>query len=80
MPVARRAQKVPSLFSKDEIELLLNSINRDTTKGKRDYAVIFARIKTGLRNSDIRMLTFDNVDFDNRFIDFTQYKHLYITG
>ena len=74
LPVARRAQKVPSLFSKDEIELLLNSINRDTTKGKRDYAVILLALRLGLRNSDIRMLTFDNVDFDNRFIDFTQYK------
>lgn len=48
LPVARRAQKVPSLFSKDEIELLLNSINRDTTKGKRDYAVILLALRLGL--------------------------------
>lgn len=74
LPIPRRPQKVPSFFTKDETDQLLSAIDRNNPKGKRDYAVIMLALRLGLRNSDIRMMKFENVDFDNGFIDFTQFK------
>lgn len=74
LPLVQKPKKVPSFFSKDEIEEMLSSINRETTIGKRDYAIILLALRLGLRNCDIRMLKFDNVDFNNSYIDFTQFK------
>ena len=74
LPIVRRTKKVPSVFSKDETNLLLNAIDRKTILGRRDYAVILLALRMGLRNSDIRNLRFENIDFNNSFIDFTQSK------
>ena len=58
--VVRRAT-VPSVYSPDEIERLLNSIDRSTNIGKRDYALILMAARLGLRASDIADMTFNNL-------------------
>ncbi len=46
-------QKVPSTYSREEIERLLGVIDRADPKGKRDYAMILIASRLGLRSSDI---------------------------
>ena len=74
LPRPRKPQRVPSVYSKAETEKLLNAIDRKTSVGKRDYAVILLALRLGLRNSDIMNLKFENINFENSFIDFTQFK------
>jgi integrase len=45
--------KIPSAYSKDEIERMVNSIDRGNPRGKRDYALILLAARLGLRASDI---------------------------
>lgn len=66
--------KIPSVFTKDEIERMLAAVDRSTVKGKRDYAMLMIASRTGLRCSDVRNLQFCNLRFDTDSIEFTQSK------
>jgi len=65
---------IPSVYSSDEINILLNSIDRTKPRGKRNYAIILMGVRLGLRASDIRLLRFDNVNFEYSIISFVQHK------
>lgn len=52
--------KIPSAYSKEEIERMVNSIDRGNPRGKRDYALILLAARLGLRASDIANLTFSS--------------------
>lgn len=65
---------VPSIYSEDEITKLLKSIDRSLPIGKRDYAILLLAVRLGLRASDIRFLSFENIDFDKKLIEIVQYK------
>lgn len=72
------------LWSKEEISGLLRVININTTKGKRDYAIILLAAQLGMRSSDIENLKFENINWEERKIVFTQQKtgvhnELYLT-
>lgn len=66
--------KVPSVFSEEEIKCLLQSVERSNPSGKRDYVIILLAAKLGMRAGDIAGLQFENIDWDQRFIHFTQFK------
>jgi site-specific recombinase XerD len=66
--------KVPSVFSVDEIKCLLKSVDRSNPSGKRDYIVILLAAKLGMRAGDIADLQFENINWVNHFIHFTQFK------
>lgn len=70
----KREKKLPTVYSKDEMIQTLNCIDRNTLKGKRDYAMILIAYRLGLRVSDIISLTFQNIDFDNNKINIVQTK------
>jgi integrase len=59
-----RQAKLPSVYSKEEIQSLLAVIDRANPKGKRNYAIILIGARLGLRASDIIGLTFTNVHWD----------------
>lgn len=67
-------KKLPSVYSEDEIKILLESINRNTKVGKRNYAVIILATYLGIRGSDIANLKFENIDWDKSTISFVQIK------
>ena len=71
---AIRHEKLPSYYSKDEVRQLELSIERSSPVGKRDYAIILLATRLGLRSSDIRNLTFQNLDWDRCEIHLVQYK------
>lgn len=66
--------KLPSVYSEDEVELLISSIDRSNPKGKRDYAMVLLAARLGLRASDICNITFENLLWEQSLIVLTQHK------
>ncbi len=69
-----RQSRLPSVFSADEVNILLNSIDQGNPCGKRDYAIILLISRLGLRSSDVANLKFSNIDWENNTIHLTQKK------
>lgn len=66
--------RLPDTFSAEEVRKILSSVDRGSALGKRDYAILLLAVRYGLRVSDIRGLTFDNVDFKNCKLRLVQQK------
>jgi integrase len=66
--------KIPSAYTKDEVEKMIDSIDRGNPKGKRDYALILLAARLGLRASDIANLTFSSFQWDRNIIEIAQQK------
>lgn len=71
---ARVKNAIQTYYTADEIVSLEKNINRTTTKGKRDYAMILLATRLGLRSADIRFLRFSNLDWRNNIIRLEQQK------
>lgn len=67
-------EKNISYYTQEEVSLIEKSIDRRTTIGKRNYAMIILASRLGIRISDISRLTFSNIDWDKNLISFEQYK------
>ncbi len=66
--------KIPSIYTKEEVEKLIASIDINNELGKRDYAIILLAARLGLRASDIANLKFENILWEQNIIGLTQYK------
>jgi len=66
--------QIPSYYTEDEIQQLLKAIDRGTSLGKRDYAILIIAAYLGLRASDIARLTFQNLYWENSTVVIKQYK------
>ncbi len=66
--------KLPSTYTKMEIEKLIGSVDRSSASGKRNYAIILIAARLGLRASDISRLKFDNLIWSSSTIEITQVK------
>jgi site-specific recombinase XerD len=60
----RRAERIPSFYTTEEIMKVESSISRSSAVGKRDYAMLLLATRLGLRASDIAGLQFSNIDWD----------------
>jgi integrase/recombinase XerD len=54
----RRDAHIPSAFSKEDVQCVLEAVDRSNPKGKRDYAMLLLDSELGVRSGDIRNLTF----------------------
>ena len=55
--------KIPhTIWSSDEINKILNSIDTTTKIGKRDYAIFMLLTHLGLRFSDVKNIKFEDID------------------
>lgn len=70
----KQQPKLPSTFTKEEIEQFISSIDRGNPKGKRDYAMFLLALKLGLRSSDIANLKFENISWQTNEFIFEQRK------
>lgn len=61
-------------FSRDDALKVLDSVDRNTMIGKRDYAMMLLAYNTGLRGVDIANLRFNDIDWSNNEIRFIQQK------
>lgn len=71
---SRRNLNVPALWSKDEIQRLLTAIDRSSSAGKRDYAILLLAVQLGIRVSDIAALRLEHLNWERKTIDFAQQK------
>ena len=66
--------KIPSTYTKEEVRALINSIERSSPKGKRDYAMVLITARLGLRATDVCCLTFENIRWEQSLIVIKQQK------
>lgn len=66
--------KIPVSLSVDEVNQLLNSIDRTDPKGKRDYAILMIASHLGLRAIDIINIKLSNFDWVLKTMTITQEK------
>lgn len=66
--------KLPSYYTMDEINQIFNQVDRNTKRGKRDFAILLLAIVYGLRNSDIIRLKHENILWNENKIELIQYK------
>lgn len=66
--------KLPSTYTKEEVEKLILSAERYSATGKRNYAILLVAARLGLRASDICRLKFENLDWQTSTIKIDQYK------
>ena len=71
---ARKNTIVPTI-TKIEENQLLQSIDRTTRIGKRNYAMVLLAMRTGLRSIDIINLELSDIDWRKRTISITQKKN-----
>ncbi len=76
LPTLKRPKNssLPSVWNFSELNQVLNSIDKASEKGKRDYALIMLAITTALRGCDIVNLKLNNIDFENNIITIIQEK------
>lgn len=65
---------IPSTFTVQEVNALLNSVDRESPIGKRDYVILILDSKLGLRSGDIASLRFENMNWEINTIHITQGK------
>lgn len=67
-------EKLPSVYSTEEITIIGSTINRKGLSGKRFYTAVLLGAILGLRRSDIINLTFSNIDWEHNTISLFQEK------
>jgi site-specific recombinase XerD len=69
-----KREKLPSVYTVNEVFQIESSIHREDATGKRNYAMTLLASRLGLRASDIAHLTFGNIDWENSTITLSQFK------
>lgn len=64
VPSVSRHKAIPQIYSLDEVNRILASVNRSTARGKRDYCVILLIARYGLRPCDVANLKFENLPLE----------------
>lgn len=66
--------RIPSAYSREEVEQMVAAIDRGSPRGKRDLALILLAARLGLRASDIAGLRFSNLMWEQDAIEIIQHK------
>lgn len=69
-----KQETIPTTYSSEEIKELLESVDRTTKTGKRDYLILCLLVFYGLRIGDVINLKYNNFDFDKNKITLIQAK------
>lgn len=59
---------VPKYLPADQIQRVVDACDRDTTAGKRDYAILLLLARLGLRACEVVALTLDDIDWETGVI------------
>lgn len=71
---SRKQTRIPSVWNRDDLQKLLDAIDRGNPSGKRDYAIILLVARLGLRSIDVKNLTLSNIKWGENKIEFIQSK------
>jgi len=69
-----KTSRIPSAYKKEEVQRLLDSIDRGNPKGKRDYAMLLLASRLGMRAGDICSLSFSHLQWAQNTIALRQGK------
>jgi site-specific recombinase XerD len=69
-----RRCKIPTTYDEDEIRRIIESVERSSVTGKRDYLILLLAAEYGWRSSDIVGFRFSQIDWDKNIIRFSQHK------
>ena len=72
-PASGRKKLLPC-FTDDEVDAILNAVDRTTPLGKRDYAIINIALWAGLRGVDITAIKRSDIDWKRNIISLVQDK------
>jgi len=64
----------PTVYSPEEIASVESSFDLSSSSGIRNYAITLLMTRYGIRAGDVAALTFDNIDFTNNRLHFSQQK------
>ncbi len=62
-PRFSKEHRLPPVWSEEDVEALLASVDRSSAVGKRDYAILLLACRLALRAGDIRTLRLDELDW-----------------
>src|SRR5690606_14551117 len=65
---------IPTVWKKEDVIRMLNTIDRGNPTGKRDYAILILVAKLGMRVGDIKSLKLSNLNWHSKTIEVTQEK------
>jgi integrase/recombinase XerD len=71
---SRKQNRIPSVWTQENVIKLLDVIDRGNPAGKRDYAMILLVARLGLRTIDIKRLKLDNLKWRDNRLEFVQSK------
>ena len=71
---AIKPQRLPTVFTTEEVERILATIDRANPVGKRNYAIVILVAKLGLRIGDVRALPLTAIDWQKKTISIIQQK------
>jgi len=63
-----KLSSIPRAIPAQQVKLLLDSINRKTGMGRRDYAILLLLARLGLRGGEITALTLEDLDWEEGLI------------
>ena len=69
-----RTAKLPQIWTAEQVERVLNAVDRGTAEGKRDYAILLLVTYSGLRDGDVQNLKFENLIWSECCIRLNQTK------
>ena len=73
-PRLYRLSTVPRSVSWEDVERLLQGVDRRTAVGKRDYAILLLLVTYGLRAAEVAGLTLDSFDWDRERLEIPDRK------
>lgn len=69
-----KRERILSFYSIEEIKRVINTVDRSTLYGKRDFAVILLAAELGIRSGDIVRLKLSDIHWERNTIEFIQHK------
>ena len=74
VPSVKRHVPVPTVYTPEEVEKIINASGRSKVCGKRNLAIVLIAARLGLRSCDIANLRFENIHYERQTIEITQLK------
>lgn len=71
---ANRKYRLPCIWKQEDVLSVLNSIDRGSPVGKRDYAIMMLVTRYGLRSADVKKLKLSDLRWSENVIEFEQSK------
>jgi site-specific recombinase XerD len=71
---ANRRFRLPRVWRREDVLTVLNSIDRGSPVGKRDFAILLLITRYGLRSLDVRTLKLSNLRWNENLIEIVQNK------